>query len=289
MSIARITLFYLSVPPYSSSAFNFFRSKFRSSSMFALNSSPLSVNEETIEKNLLKNQGPPLPTLPSTSKRIFYVRHGEVIPPGGVHGVFYGCMDVPLSPLGELEAKVAGLYLKQTKLQKIASSPLKRAKFGANELLKYQKQNFEPAYDVEIYQGFTELDRGEWCGKTKIEIGESNLARFDNCDESITPKGGESYPTLKSRVLQARDELLNSMENGQTAALVSHLQVTRSVLSDALDIPTNKMTEMKIKTASITCIDYDYAGENSGKPTVQFSSFKPEVGLEEANDGGNFV
>lgn len=50
--------------------------------------------------------GPDLPPLSSTAKRLFLVRHGEVINPGGEKPVFYGCLDVSLSPLGETEAKV---------------------------------------------------------------------------------------------------------------------------------------------------------------------------------------
>jgi hypothetical protein len=51
-------------------------------------------------------QGPPIPPVAPMSKRIFWVRHGEVINPGGDKDVFYGSMDVSLSPLGEMEAKV---------------------------------------------------------------------------------------------------------------------------------------------------------------------------------------
>jgi hypothetical protein len=50
--------------------------------------------------------GPDLPPVPLTSKRLFMVRHGEVINPGGDRPVYYGSQDVKLSPLGELEAKV---------------------------------------------------------------------------------------------------------------------------------------------------------------------------------------
>jgi len=240
------------------------------------------MSEESLETLVKQNKGPSVPLLSSTSKRIYYIRHGEVIPPGGVHGVLYGSMDVSLSQLGELEAKVAAFYLKDIKLNKIASSPLKRAKFGATEILKNQKH----LTSIDVYPGFSELDRGEWCGKTKVEIGLKNLERFDNCDESVTPTGGESYPSLKARVLKARDEFLNSIETGETAALVSHIQVTRCILSDALEIPTNKMTDLKIATASITCIDYC---DETHQATVQFSSFKPNAGLAKANDGGNYV
>lgn len=223
--------------------------------------------------------GPYLPPISPTSKRLFLVRHGEVINPGGDRPVFYGSLDVPLSPLGELEAKAAGQYLSQFELQNVATSPLSRAIFGSNEVLSLQKL----ISDSKMLEGFTELDRGAWCGKTKDEIGAENMARFDACDETATPEGGESYPFLKKRVLAARDEILSLTDNGKASAVVSHLQVTRSMLSHALGIPTEEMVNFKVATASVTCIDYD----SDGTETVHFQSFKPEAGLQSSKDLAN--
>lgn len=225
--------------------------------------------------------GPYIPPVPPMTKRLFLVRHGEVINPGGNRPVYYGAMDVPLSPLGEEEAKAAAAYLRQFDLQHIGASPLSRAVFGANEILTLQRR---AKSDLVVNDGFTELDRGAWCGRTKDEIGKDMMERFDACDESVTPEGGESYPALKERVLNARDELLGVMDSGRASALVSHLQVTRSMLSDALDVPTKEMARLKIATASVTCIDYDVV---TGSQTVHFQSFKPDAGLEKSKDGAN--
>lgn len=226
--------------------------------------------------------GPELPPLFKGHKRLFLVRHGEVINPGGDEAVFYGALDVPLSELGKEEARAAGAYLRQFDLQHIAASPLSRAIFGAEEVMKRQSNAL--TNKVKIYHGFTELDRGSWAMKTKEEIGIENLKRFDACDESITPENGESYPQLKTRVLMARDELLSITDDGRASAVVSHLQVTRSMLSDALRIPTEEMSKLKVATASVTCIDYNIA---TGEQTIHFQSFKPDAGLEQAIDGAN--
>lgn len=137
---------------------------------------------------------------------------------------------------------------------------------------------------VSILPGFTELNRGAWRGKTKDEIGYDMLARFDACDLSVTPDGGESYPALKERVLEALSEALKQLEPGQCGAIVSHLQVTRSMLSTALGISTEKMTELPIATASVTCVEYTADNQPA---TVHFQSFKPDVGLRKAKDGAN--
>lgn len=221
-----------------------------------------------------------LPPISPTAKRLFLVRHGEVINPGGDFPVFYGAMDVPLSPLGEEEARAAAQYLKQFELQHVATSPLSRAVFGANQVLELQNGDS----NLMVLDGCVELDRGEWCGLTKDEIGPERMARFDACDESVTPDGGESYPALKRRVLQARDWLLDKKDVGRASALVSHLQVTRSILSEALNIPTEEMASLNVATASVTCIDYCM---DTKRQTVHFQSFKPYAGLTHAKDGAN--
>ncbi|CAJ1956369.1 unnamed protein product [Cylindrotheca closterium] len=215
------------------------------------------------------------------SKRLFLVRHGEVVNPGGDRPVFYGAMDVPLSELGQAEARGAGDFLQEFDLEYVVCSPLKRAIYGAEQV--YERQSSKPN-EILILEGFKELDRGTWCGKTLGEIGEETMARFDACDESVTPEGGESFPFLKQRVLEARDQVLDKLPAGKSAAVVSHLQVTRSLLSEAMGIPIEKMVELKVATASVSCVDYD---TKTGEQTVHFQSFKPEVGLEASKDGAN--
>lgn len=196
--------------------------------------------------------------------------------------MYYGAMDVPLSPLGEQEAQAAARYLEQFDLEYVVSSPLSRAIYGAEQVLLRQPSSQDKK--IVILDGFTELDRGEWCGKTKEEIGAEFMARFDACDETVTPKGGESYPFLKQRVLQARNTILDLLSPGRCAVIVSHLQVTRCMLSDALDIPTSEMSKLPVATASITCIDYNAETKTQ---TVHFRSFKPNVGLQKSIDGAN--
>lgn len=245
---------------------------------------PLSSQTGTAASDIQTSSmaGPDLPPIEATSKRLFLVRHGEVINPGGDRPVFYGSMDVPLSPLGEEEAQAAATYLQQFDLEYVVSSPLARAIYGAEQVLSMQAS--KEGKSIVTLGGFTELDRGDWCGKTLDEIGPEMMARYDACDESVTPEGGESYPFLKQRVLAARDEVLELISPGRSAAIVSHLQVTRSMLSDALGIPTEQMSTLPVATASVTCIDYN---ASTKQQTVHFQSFKPDVGLAKSKDGAN--
>ena len=192
--------------------------------------------------------------------------------------------EVPLSELGKREAKAAAKYLKQFSLQHVASSPLSRALFGAKQITE-SDDNATTLSDIFVHDGFRELNRGSWALKTAEEIGLDLLERFNACDHTVTPDGGgESYLQLKERVMDGHRQLLEMTDAGKASALVSHLQVTRAILSDALDLPPNKIAQLKVSTASITCIDYCTLG---GKPQVHFQSWKPEIGLPESYDGAN--
>ncbi|EEC47900.1 predicted protein [Phaeodactylum tricornutum CCAP 1055/1] len=261
-------------------------------------SSTLAMSSTSSPIRLTENDNlPDLPPVSSTAKRIFWVRHGEVVNPGGDRPVYYGAMDVPLSELGQAEARAAGKYLKEnTRLSHVFSSPLSRAIYGAEQVALAQSDGSKEGLEsVKVLDGFKELDRGDWCGKTKEEIGDDFMRRFDACDELVTPDNGESYNALKARVLKARDAVLQALQPGTSACVVSHLQVTRCVLSDALGIPTDKMVNLKIATASLTCIDYETSmGDDRGNEDgagitqqVQYQSFKPQAGLATARDGAN--
>jgi broad specificity phosphatase PhoE len=256
-----------------------------------------SSNNDMTSSTATAIAGPSLPLQAPTAKRFFLVRHGEVINPGGDRPVYYGAANVPLSPLGEKEAVAAGAYLRQFALSSVFSSPLARAIYGATAVLEQQQvaeeQTDDKGQELIILEGFRELDRGAWYGKILDEIGPDVMNRFNACDESVTPEGGESYPFLKQRVLQAMDQALVAMIPGQAACVVSHLQVTRSILSQALGVPVEEMAALKVATASVTCIDYEElsSADGSGSPeytaTVHFQSFKPDVGLEQSKDTVN--
>ena len=69
-----------------------------------LTSSPIGSNASSTRIQSVNE--PTIPPISNTSKRIFMVRHGEVINPGGDRPVYYGALDVPLSDLGKSEAEV---------------------------------------------------------------------------------------------------------------------------------------------------------------------------------------
>jgi len=72
----------------------------------------------------------------------------------------------------------------------------------------------------------------------------------------------------------------------RVSVIVSHLWVTRSILSESLDIPVCNFRDISIPTASVSCIDFE-EGCN-GKGTVVFMGVKPKKeGMEDSIDAAN--
>ena len=97
-----------------------------------------------------------LPPIPPNGKRLFLIRHGEVVNPGGSRKVFYGDMNVPLTLLGQKEACVAADYLSRSKLTAVYTSPLSRAFYGAQQVGARQQQQETLLTPIRL-QGLSEL------------------------------------------------------------------------------------------------------------------------------------
>lgn len=252
-------------------------------SMQSYRTMALSSSSASAELSKVPTEPPlSLPDITNTdTKRLFLVRHGEVVNPGGSVPVYYGAMDVPLSFLGQKEAVAAAKYLMQYDLAAVFTSPLSRAYYGAEQVMTRQDNAIGP---IKL-KGFKELERGSWRGKTKEQIGMDKLAAFDAGDLNATPSGGESYEDLNQRVMAALDEVMDIVQPGEAGAIVSHLQVTRCILAAALGLSLDQLTNLKIATASITCIDY--VSTVVPQQIVHFQSFKPDTGLTKSSDGAN--
>ena len=80
---------------------------------------------------------------------------------------FYGGnIDVPLSEVGESEAKAAAAYIAKTHggdVCAIFSSPMARARYGAQAIAaSLARATIAPQLSVHAYEAFREFDRGLW-------------------------------------------------------------------------------------------------------------------------------
>ena len=100
---------------------------------------------------------------------LILVRHGETIWSRTQQHTFRGRFDIPLNDLGVKQAKAVGMLLRDKEIYQIYSSPLIRAVDTANEIARFH------GLEVQIHDGFIDLDFGDWQGKLHEDVKKQYL------------------------------------------------------------------------------------------------------------------
>jgi len=201
--------------------------------------------------------------------RLFLIRHGQVEP--ARIGSFYGGTEVPLSAVGEQEARCAARYIADQELDYLVSSPLSRACFGAEQVLRGRQMDLPWRQDPD----FREIDRGDWVGLTPEELEQRSPGQFKahhEDPENWREHGGESLGDLRNRVLSGLIRIRN-LGPDKSVALVSHMFPTRAILADVLGLDLFAWKSIDIPTASVSLIEF--AADDSAK--VIYQGHKPSV------------
>jgi probable phosphoglycerate mutase len=153
---------------------------------------------------------------------LFYLlRHGET--EWNAEHRICGRSDVPLSEAGRRQARTLAVRLKSIAFEGLYSSPLRRAIETAN--LISEVIGLEPVVDERL----TELDYGEWEGKTLAEVEKNYAGTFRAWDADpgeVAPPGGETGLEAQQRIVPFLDSLAERHPQGHVAA-VSHKTVCR--------------------------------------------------------------
>ena len=185
--------------------------------------------------------------------KFILVRHGQSKANEG--GFLAGVTDIPLSELGERQAKATSEYiLKKYKVDVIYSSPLERAcntiKGVADALnLSIVTENELREFDFGVWEGLSLEEI-----KTNFDNGYSKWAKDPGV---VIPQGGESMAELQARVVEKLKEI-GKMEDGKTVLIGSHSSVIRALLCYVQSLPLSKMKYTPwVVNGSIAELDYD--------------------------------
>ncbi len=169
--------------------------------------------------------------------RILLARHGET--PWNAEGRYQGQIDIPLSPVGEAQAKALGERLKDVDIRKAVASPLSRAQATARFALGPQRESLLLT-DADIQ----EIAHGEWEGLLASEIHDKDPVRLrawrEEPDTVLMP-GGESLRQVLERSWRGLANAANGLEADDTLLLVAHDAVNRVILCRVLGIPLSRL------------------------------------------------
>ncbi|MBE6732111.1 MAG: histidine phosphatase family protein [Ruminococcaceae bacterium] len=184
--------------------------------------------------------------------KVYIVRHCPT--EGNAVRVFQGGIDTPLSKKGEECKELLSVRFRNIHLDKIYSSPQKRAYLTAEGVALYNKA------PIITLDGLKEIHIGEADGKPWQYIAENYrdfAAKWDNEPWLVTSPGGETMAEVYERMKNSFLKAVSESEN-QTIAIVSHGCALHNLMCYLIfnDIKKLKETDF-LNHASVSLLTYD--------------------------------
>jgi probable phosphomutase (TIGR03848 family) len=187
---------------------------------------------------------------------VLLVRHGRST--ANTQGVLAGRgPGVHLDERGREQAARAGQRVAEVRLAAVVSSPLERCKETARAIAAAQAERIAVRSD----RGLTECDYGEWQGRPLKELARERLWRTVQSQPSAAGfPGGETLAAMQARVVAAvrRHDAAVEAEHGLGAVwvAVSHGDLIKSVLADALGTHLDHFQRLHVDPGSISIVRY---------------------------------
>lgn len=183
--------------------------------------------------------------------KLILIRHGET--KGNEDGVYQGALDLSLSEKGINQCLEVKNKLKNFKVDKVYSSPLKRAiessaiifdeydKENHKELNEQSNEVYDEESNIQIIKNFREIDFGSWEGLHYRTISIEQKKAYDQFIKdykTFTFPEGENFNHFYRRVIEAFGEITEK-NKGKTIAIVAHGGTIKSILCELLGIGQN--------------------------------------------------
>ncbi len=177
---------------------------------------------------------------------VLVARHGHVV--DGDHRLWGRSHGIGLSDQGMEEALALSTAMSRIPLEAIYSSPRDRTWQTAHIIAQHHR------VPVTAITAFDEVDCGTWTGKRFDELQQDPQWRaYNDRRESAVVPGGESAAMLRGRVTRG----LSAIEHahlGGTVLIVTHAEVIRAMVLDALGWSADLWASVRVDPASTSSI-----------------------------------
>lgn len=187
---------------------------------------------------------------------VLLVRHGRTT--ANATGLLAGrTAGVALDAVGRQQAARTAERIAAVPLAAVVSSPLERCRQTSRALLERQQGTPE----TRIERAITECDYGDWQGRKLADLAKEPLWRTVQANPSaVVFPGGESMQGMQSRAVAAIRRIDAEVEaaHGPNAVwvAVSHGDVIKSVLADALGMHLDLFQRIAVGPASVSIVRY---------------------------------
>ncbi|NNN22007.1 MAG: histidine phosphatase family protein [Acidimicrobiales bacterium] len=189
-------------------------------------------------------------------KKVYLIRHGAT--KWSETGQHTGRTDLDLNETGVNEARELRLYVEELHIEKVFSSPLKRA-IETAQLVGFHSFEFD--------NNLLEWDYGQVEGLTTDDMRKKipGWTIFKNGVE-----GGETleevYERAKKVVIKVREQDVNSV------ALCAHGHILRVVATAWLGIEPINASRLELSPTSISVLGFEH-----GEPSIQYWNWIPSI------------
>ena len=182
--------------------------------------------------------------------RIVMVRHGQTA--WSLSGQHTSVTDLPLTAVGEDEARDVGRALKEREFGLVLSSPRQRALHSA-KLAGF-------ADVVQVEPNLVEWDYGAYEGLTTKEIVAQLGARWDLWSDGVPPGAspGEDAAEVQARARAVIARSMPELDAGRSVLLIAHAHILRAIAVAWVDLPAKDGTSFALSTSTVSELGFEH-------------------------------
>lgn len=183
--------------------------------------------------------------------KLILARHGETA--WNAEGRYQGQEDIPLSDVGESQARLLGERLRHVHIDKVVASPLKRALRTA-ELAVGEDRLARLTTD----KGLMEIAHGTWEGLLAAEIRERDpdrLHAWRHAPHEVLMPEGESLQHVLDRAWPALARAMEGLGEHDTLLVVAHDAVNRVLLCKVMGLPLARLWTFRQAPTTINLLE----------------------------------
>ena len=182
--------------------------------------------------------------------KLILVRHGETLL--NRENRVQGITDTELSDYGRMQADKLAESLKGEQIERIVSSPLRRAYETAKAISRFHGATIEADSDLQ------EMNHGDFENLTIQELKEKHISvlrQWERDPASVVMPNGESLHDLQRRAWSAIEEITKT---ARSAVVVTHNMTIRTILCKIQDLDMLHIRGMHVDLASKTFVEFKF-------------------------------
>jgi 2,3-bisphosphoglycerate-dependent phosphoglycerate mutase len=187
---------------------------------------------------------------------VLLIRHGRTAANTG--GILAGrSPGVELDEVGHKQVAEVGRRLAGVPLRAVVSSPLRRCRQTAHAVVAGRPDGLAPVTD----SGLVECGYGEWTGRKLAELSKEKLwVTVQQQPSAVRFPGGEAMAEMSARgvgAIRTWDARLTEAHDEHAVwAAISHGDVIKAILADALGMHLDAMQRILVDPASVSIVRY---------------------------------